>query len=162
MEIACAPDYLIYENCNVYSKERTVPHSNGHNQVCKSQKMSQSKNKNGYLQVTLQVDKKPKHFRVHRLIAMAFIPNPENLPCVNHIDCNKLNNKIDNLEWCDIMYNNQSINTSKTFGNIQETPFNKFRAKYKSYGILYGKSFDTIGEAKYWLIHEKIKIKLNI
>ena len=162
MEIACAPDYLIYENCNVYSKERTVPQSNDRVRLWKSQKISQWKDRTGYLQVTLHVDKQKKNFSIHRLIAMAFIPNPENLPCVNHIDCDRLNNKIDNLEWCTNMYNNQSINTSKTFGNIQETPFNKFRAKYVSYGILYGKSFDTIGEAKYWLIQEKIKIKLHI
>ena len=162
MEIACATDYLIYENCNVYSKERTIMRSDGRKPVWKSRKISLWKNKAGYLCVTLHIDKKPKNFLVHRLIAMAYIPNPENLPFVNHIDCDRLNNKIDNLEWCTNMYNTQSINTSKTFGNIQETPFNKFRAKYVSYGILYGKSFDTIGEAKYWLIERKIKIKLNI
>ena len=37
---------------------------------------------------------------IHRAIALAFIPNPENKPCINHKDGNKLNNSIDNLEWC--------------------------------------------------------------
>jgi hypothetical protein len=161
MEIACAPDYLIYENCNVYSKERTIMKSNGRIQVCKSRKMI-PKNDNGYLRVGLTVDKKQQFFMVHRLIAMAFIPNPENLPFINHKDCDRLNNKIDNLEWCTNMYNSQSINTSKNFGGVYKTPFNKFRARYNSNGIKYGKQFDTIGEAKYWLISEKIKIKLNI
>lgn len=43
---------------------------------------------------------------LHRLLAEAFIPNPDNLPCVNHKDENKLNNSIDNLEWCSYSYNN--------------------------------------------------------
>lgn len=47
-----------------------------------------------------------KTFKIHRLVATAFIPNPNNLPCVNHKDENKLNNNVDNLEWCDYKYNN--------------------------------------------------------
>ena len=159
MEINECPDYLIYENGDIISKDRTIMRSNGHKQTFKSQKMI-PKNENGYLRVGLTVDKKLKFFRVHRLIAMAYIPNPENLPCVNHKDCNKLNNKIDNLEWCDIMYNNQSINTSRNFGCVWKSGI-KFRARYTTNGIRYGKTFETIGEAKYWLIQEKIKIKLN-
>jgi hypothetical protein len=42
---------------------------------------------------------------VHRLVATAFIPNFDNLPMINHIDCNPLNNHVDNLEWCDGQYN---------------------------------------------------------
>lgn len=44
---------------------------------------------------------------VHRIIAETFLPNPNNYPCVNHKDGNKLNNSVDNLEWCTIQYNNQ-------------------------------------------------------
>lgn len=54
----------------------------------------------GYRAVSLSVNSKVKHIHVHRLIAQAFIPNPENKPFVNHIDGNKLNNSINNLEWC--------------------------------------------------------------
>lgn len=53
----------------------------------------------GYCHVTLQIDGKPKRFRVHRLVAEAFIPNPDNKPYVNHIDGNRQNNKVKNLEW---------------------------------------------------------------
>ena len=160
MEINGCPDYLIYENGDIISKERTIMRSNGHKQTFKSRKMSQSKNRDGYLQLGLTVDKKRKFFNIHRLIAMAFIPNPENYPCVNHKDCNRLNNKIDNLEWCTNMYNSQSINTSKNFGCVYKSR-DKFRAEYITNGIRCGKQFETIGEAKFWLIQEKIKIKLN-
>lgn len=53
----------------------------------------------GYRMVILTINRKKKYINVHRLIAKSFIPNPENLPEVNHIDCNKLNNNVCNLEW---------------------------------------------------------------
>lgn len=60
----------------------------------------------GYYYVGLYSNGKLKRHRVHRLVAEAFIPNPDNLPCVNHRDENKLNNSSLNLEWCDHKYNN--------------------------------------------------------
>lgn len=59
----------------------------------------------GYERVILSIGDKPKCFTVHRLVAMAFIPNPDNLPQVNHKDENKTNNYVDNLEWCTREYN---------------------------------------------------------
>lgn len=70
---------------------------------------------NGYEQLTLVASngERVKH-RVHRLVAMAFLPNPDNLPEVNHKDENKLNNCVDNLEWCTKTYNNNyGTKTSK-------------------------------------------------
>jgi hypothetical protein len=55
--------------------------------------------KDGYLLINLCKDKKVKTFKIHRLVAQAFIPNPDNKPQINHIDGNKSNNKVDNLEW---------------------------------------------------------------
>ena len=60
--------------------------------------------KDGYLQITLQ-NKGGKSFQIHRLVANAFIPNPNNFSQVNHIDENKKNNKAKNLEWCTPLYN---------------------------------------------------------
>lgn len=60
----------------------------------------------GYSIVKLSINNKAKEMKVHRLVANAFIPNPNNFPCVNHKDENKSNNNIDNLEWCTYEYNN--------------------------------------------------------
>ena len=59
----------------------------------------------GYPQVNLCKNGKSFLFRIHRLVALAFIPNPENLPMINHKDENPLNSHVDNLEWCDAKYN---------------------------------------------------------
>nr|DAH80889.1 MAG TPA: homing endonuclease [Caudoviricetes sp.] len=58
-----------------------------------------------YLQVALSKDGSPVKYRVNRLVAIAFIPNPNELPQVNHIDEDKTNNHVTNLEWCSAKYN---------------------------------------------------------
>ncbi len=71
-------------------------------------------NKSNYIQVDLSKNSKVKTFTVHRLVAQAFIPNPNNLPCVNHKDENPSNNCVENLEWCTHKYNsNYGNNPSK-------------------------------------------------
>ena len=61
--------------------------------------------KRGYAYVNLYLNGKAKTIKTHRLVAMAFLPNPENKPMVNHKDEVKTNNVVDNLEWCDNKYN---------------------------------------------------------
>lgn len=63
-------------------------------------------NSYGYRVVRLRKDGKNYDLKLHRLLAIAFIPNPNDFPCVNHIDGNKDNNSLDNLEWCTYAYNN--------------------------------------------------------
>ena len=64
----------------------------------------------GYLQIDISLDGRKRknrvHLAVHRLVAIAFLPNPDDLPEVNHKDENKTNNCVDNLEWCTAKYNN--------------------------------------------------------
>lgn len=72
----------------------------------KEEILSQRINKKGYSVVYLYKDKKTKTFSVHRLVAKAFIPNPNNFTCINHKDENKTNNCVENLEWCNTSYNN--------------------------------------------------------
>ena len=56
--------------------------------------------KKGYLRVSLYKNKTRKHFKIHRLVAFAFIDNADNKPQINHKDGNKINNSFTNLEWC--------------------------------------------------------------
>jgi hypothetical protein len=65
------------------------------------------KNWAGYKRIQLHKDKKSKIFSVHRLVALMFIKNPKKLPCVNHKNGKKEDNRHDNLEWCTIGQNNK-------------------------------------------------------
>jgi len=69
--------------------------------------LKQHNEKNGYLRVGIQIDRKQTRKLVHRLVAQTYIPNPNNLPQINHIDCDRTNNNVKNLEWCDGSYNQQ-------------------------------------------------------
>lgn len=94
---------------NVYSVERTVKvNDNGrfYDKPVKSKKLSETKHSAGYRTVTLTRNGEMVNKYVHRIVAEAYIPNPQNLPCVNHKDEDKTNNFVGNLEWCTVAYNN--------------------------------------------------------
>ena len=76
-------------------------------------------NGKGYLFVSLCRNGKMKHFKVHRLVSTAFIPNPEGLPEINHIDENKSNNCLSNLEWCSHKYNSNYGTRTKRVASVQ-------------------------------------------
>ena len=83
------------------------------------------KDKGGYLRARLYKNKKQTSFLVHRLVALAFIPNPENKATVNHKDENKLNNFVDNLEWAtsaeNNLYGSHCQKISKALRNREDT-----------------------------------------
>lgn len=67
--------------------------------------LTPSCDKDGYKRLSLCKENKARTFSVHRLVAVSFIPNPNNYPVINHKDENKGNNNADNLEWCTVQYN---------------------------------------------------------
>lgn len=93
-------DYLISNLGRVYSAPRTVDF--GHrSRIINGTVLKPKRHKGGYLCVVLR----RKDYFVHRLVAEAFIPNPNGYMEVNHIDEDKTNNSVQNLEWCDRKYN---------------------------------------------------------
>lgn len=96
--------YQVSDHGDIKSIERTKTNNAGAQRV-EERILKQRRDKDGYLAVCLS--KEGKHYgrRVNRLVAEAFIPNPECLPVVNHKDENKQNNEADNLEWCTVRYN---------------------------------------------------------
>ena len=95
------PDYMIYEDGRIWSNKT-------------NKYLKVNVNNAGYETVELFNESGSKRLLVHRLVAMSFIPNPNNYPQVNHIDEDKHNNSADNLEWCTAKYNMNYGEVAKT------------------------------------------------
>ena len=90
----------------------------------------------GYLFVKLCKNGEQKKFKVHRLLCQAFLPNPNNLPDVNHKDENPSNNRVENLEWCDCKYNNNyGSHNQKVFEKTTNGKLSKPVLQYTKDGI---------------------------
>ena len=115
--------YEVDQFGRVFSVERVISvDDNGrkYEKPVSGKQMKQCLKNNGYKSVSLTKGGATKAFYVHRLVAEAFIPNPDNLPMVNHKDEDKTNNFLENLEWCTAQYNN-------TYGNKAKRQANKIR-----------------------------------
>ncbi len=145
--------YQVSNLGRVKSLDRKVNSRYGINRIISGKILKKLINTKGYLYVDLKRKCKGKKHLIHRLVAQAFIPNPENKPQVNHIDGNKQNNCVSNLEW-----NTISENQQHAFANHLNHPNNvgKFGKKHpKSIKILmfdnamnYIKCFDSIADAE--------------
>lgn len=105
-------------------------------------------NSGKYLGLPINTDKLKKSENVHRLIAITFLPNPNNLPCVNHKDENKLNNCVDNLEWCTYQHNNVWKNRlAKSLETFNANPKNRRKVYQYTKDGAFIKEYESVKEA---------------
>ena len=148
--------------------------------ICKPKTILKSWN-GKYLSVCLFYKDKGKHELIHRLVAMAFIPNPDNKPQINHIDGNKHNNHVSNLEWVTCKENIQHAHNTglnpgnskaligKKWGNTSKynnVTWDKSRNKWKATmkvarKMLFQKRFDTEEEAALYVNHMIDTLRLD-
>lgn len=137
-------NYLVSNFGKVKSKDRIV--------VCNRKKYSDKisfsrkgtqikpeKTKNGYLVLRISINGIKKRYLLHRVVAIAFLPNPNNFPCINHKDGNKENNNIKNLEWCTYSYNNKHA-----FRVLGKKSYKQIKIKC----VETGEIFESIAKAK--------------
>tara|TARA_R110002020_G_scaffold252018_1_gene465816 strand:- start:1268 stop:1768 length:501 start_codon:yes stop_codon:yes gene_type:complete len=129
--------YKIYEDGRVWSYKREIF-------------LKAFTNKIGYYQLDLRKDNKRKMFKLHRLLALHFIPNPNNLPQVDHIDRNRKNNDLSNLQWVTSQENNENKGMQKNNQLGEKHIFsyrNGYMVKIERKGIRKQKYFKKLEDA---------------
>lgn len=145
-----------YEVSNL-GRVRSLWFRNNHSLVKRNKIMSATDNGHGYLIVGLNKEAKRKNYYVHRLVAKAFIPNPDNLPVIDHIDHDRSNNAVTNLQWLtqkDNIGRSRHL-MSKPRKNVTSNTGQKYITRVKSgeYKVSlpwkrYWKQFKTLEQAK--------------
>ena len=145
MEIKDYPSYLIYDDGRVYSKERRGTIGGF---------LKYNVSRKGYNTVKLYNIIGTKHLKVHRLVALHYIPNPNNYPQVDHINRDKLDNRVENLRWAN--QSMQSINKGvqknnelglKNIHKDQMREYTYYVVVFKRNGLLYRKYLKTKEDA---------------
>ena len=138
MEICGYENYLIYPDGRVFSKNKNKflrPHLNY----------------KGYYIVDLSKNGKRKTFKIHRLIALHYIPNPDNKPEVDHINRDRSDNRIENLQWATKSENMQNKGVAKSnklgIKNIHLEGISSYKYQKKINGKKFTKRFKTLEEA---------------
>jgi hypothetical protein len=138
MEVEGFPNYLIYKDGRVFSNKR--------NKFLKS-----NINRDGYMVVYLYDNGKVKTCKVHRLVGIAYIPNPENKRCIDHINRNKTDNRLENLRWATDSENmiNSGVQKNNKLGlkNIRKTKENSYQIIITRNKNKYSKTCKTLEEA---------------
>lgn len=111
----------LYQVSNL-GRVRSLDRKDAQGHRLKGKVLSSGLNSRGYLIVILYRDGGTKNKTVHRLVASAFIPNPDNLPQINHRDEDKTNNAVSNLEWCSALYNMRYGTHSERVAKALERP----------------------------------------
>lgn len=132
------PGYEGYYQVSSFGRVRSLDRIDSENHFRKGQILKFNYLR-GYARVGLRNGKKQTMFQVHRLVALVFIPNPNNLPQVNHKDEDKLNNFVSNLEWCDSTYN---IN----YGSRNQKVSNTHKGRKHEYSWVPVLCYSTQGE----------------
>lgn len=114
-----------------------------HNYRINGNHILKSRLKKGYYQVGLRKNNKRKWITIHRLVAITFIENKNNYKYINHKDENKLNNNVENLEWCTMLYNN-------TYGTRIKKVIDKTGKKVLQFDLdnNFIKEYNSISEAQ--------------
>lgn len=147
---------------SIYSVRRVFIHESGYEQIIPEKQMTTQLTETGYYRVALTTNGRSKSYRAHRLVAAAFLPNPENLPEVNHLNADRTDNRVSNLEWCTKEQNRQHAVRLRCEGVLGPRSASRklnpegvtharraFRdgAAYKQIADAYGVSVETIRDA---------------
>lgn len=116
-------------------------------------------NHHGYEYVSICCGGKSKKITVHRLVAMAFLPNPDNLPAVNHKDETRTNNRPDNLEWCTNKYNS-NYGTLPHRLSVNAQKYNILKCDINTGEVI--ERFDTCKEAAASVNTKEYNIRFNV
>ena len=147
--------YEISTHGRVRSIDRTVNTGikNNETKITKGKLLKFNEKKNGYLTVDLCIGNNHKTMSIHRLVALTFIPNPENKPYVNHKNANKKDNRIDNLEWVTAIENsNYASNLGLLYGGLRKG------IKCVENGMIFTSSY----KAAEWLNSEKFGFSKDV
>lgn len=119
------PGYKISSKGRLFSCAKKNAHLGGF-RYSKKRMLKQRPDHKGYLWSGITVNGQSNHVTIHRAVAIAFIPNPENKPQVNHINCIKTDNRVENLEWCTNQENRNHAVKNNLVPKGERHHYNKF------------------------------------